>query len=201
LEDVVSEEAVVDVSKRLIIDASIAGAAGKERPEGIAQAETTLLTRKNCRDVLSAVRRLGFTITMTPEIKQEWDDHQRSFALTWRVAMVRAGRLELNASCHSEKLRDAIMGVAGQKIGKIKITQEVCHIMLKDCHLLEAALATDNTIIALDEKARKPLKTTAQVLEKIQSIVWVNPDKPEEEAIAWLEAGAEPDKHRQLGFR
>jgi hypothetical protein len=173
LEDVVSEEAVVDVSKRLIIDASIAGAAGKERPEGIAQAETTLLTRKNCRDVLSAVR----------------------------VAMVRAGRLELNASCHSEKLRDAIMGVAGQKIGKIKITQEVCHIMLKDCHLLEAALATDNTIIALDEKARKPLKTTAQVLEKIQSIVWVNPDKPEEEAIAWLEAGAEPDKHRQLGFR
>jgi hypothetical protein len=201
LEDVVSEEAVVDVSKRLIIDASIAGAAGKERPADAVYAETTVLTPKNCRDVLNAVRRFGFRMTMTPEIVQEWDDHQGSFALAWLVAMRTADRIEIRDSCHNEDLRNRVIEMAGQKIGQTKITEEICQIILKDCHLLEAALTTDKVILALDEKARKPLKTTAQVVEEISPIVWVNPDKPEEGTIAWLEAGAEPEKHRQLGFR
>lgn len=73
--------------------------------------------------------------------------------------------------------------------------------MLKDCHLLEAALKTNNTILALDDRARLHLSIAASVIKKIRPIVWVNPDKAEEDALAWLEGGAEPEKHRQLGFQ
>lgn len=198
MDEVVLDVALANASRRLVVDASIAGSAGKEKP-----ANTVLLvsTPKNCRDVLNAVRRLGFSITMTPEIIKEWDDHQGSFALAWRVAMRTAGRVEMRASCHDETLRNSILSMAEQKVGNVKITHDVCLIMLKDCHLLEAALATDNIVIALDEKARKPMKITAQVVEDIRPVVWVNPDKVDEEVITWLEGGAEPEPHRQLGFQ
>jgi hypothetical protein len=201
LENAVTEKPVVDASKSLIIDASIARAAGREKPADIIPKETTVLTPINCREILDAVRKLGFRIMMTPEIEQEWNKHQGSFATGWRAAMRTARKIDRRASCRREDLRSAILKIAGQKIGTITMTNEVCRIMLKDCHLLEAALATDKIIIAVDEKARKPMKITAQVIEDIQLIVWVNPDKAEEEAIAWLEGGAEPEPHRQLGFR
>lgn len=198
MDDVVLDVAAIEGSKCLVVDASIAGSAGKEKPGNTV---LSILTPKNCRDTLNAVRRLGFSITMTPEIMKEWDDHQGSFATEWRAAMRRAGRIEMRASCNDESLRNSILSMAEQKVGKVKITHDVCLIMLKDCHLLEAALATDKIIFALDEKARNPMKITAQVVKEIQSVVWVNPDKAEEEAIAWLEAGANPEEHRQLGFQ
>lgn len=201
MENSVTEEAAADASKCLVIDASIARAAGKEKSVDESPEETTVLTPMNCREVLEAVRALGFRIMMTPEIEQEWNDHQGLFATGWRAAMRTSRKIERRASCRREDLRGAILKVAGQKIGITTMTEEVCHIMLKDCHLLEAALATDNIVIALDEKARKPLKITAQVVEDMRLIVWVNPDKPEETVIAWLEAGAEPETHRRLGFQ
>lgn len=201
MENVIPEDPTSETLKRLIVDASIARAAGRERTAELPLLDTIVTTPKNCRDLLNAVLRLGFRMTMTPEIVREWDDHQGSFALGWRVAMRTAGKIEIRPSCRSGELREAITGMAGQQIGKVRVTEDVCRIMLKDCHLLEAALETDKIILALDEKARNPMRTTAQVIEAIRQIVWVNPDKPEEQAIAWLEAGATPEKHRQLGFR
>ena len=72
--------------------------------------------------------------------------------------------------------------------------------MLKDFHLVEAALVTDHTVIALDEIVRALFGTACQTIGQMRTIIWVNPDKPEEQAIAWLEAGAAPERHRQLGF-
>ncbi len=73
--------------------------------------------------------------------------------------------------------------------------------MLKDFHLLEAALVTDRTVIALDEIVRALFGTACQTMGQIKSVVWVNPDKAEEQPLVWLEEGAEPEPHRQLGFQ
>ena len=73
--------------------------------------------------------------------------------------------------------------------------------MLKDFHLIEAALTTDQTVIALDEVVRALFGTVCQTMGQLKTIVWVNPDKAEEQAAEWLEAGAEPERQRQLGFR
>ncbi|MCA6525250.1 MAG: hypothetical protein IM570_04450, partial [Pseudanabaena sp. M179S2SP2A07QC] len=61
------------------------------------------------------------------------------------------------------------------------------------------AIATDKIIISLDEKARNPFDKAAQSIKELNEIMWVNPDKPEENALLWLENGASKEKQRQLG--
>ena len=73
--------------------------------------------------------------------------------------------------------------------------------MFKDLRLIEAALATDKTVISLDDKtARKFFGKAAVQVDELKDIVWVNPDKIEEEKpIEWLENGAEAERDRLLG--
>ena len=69
----------------------------------------------------------------------------------------------------------------------------------KDFHLLEAALATDQTIISLDETVRGCFARATRHVGEIRDIVWVNPERmEEEEPIEWLKNGAPPEDHRQL---
>lgn len=87
-----------------------------------------------------------------------------------------------------------------QRPQKIAGSQGDADAALKDFHLIEATLVTDQTVIALDEIVRALFGTSCQAVGQMKSIVWVNPDKPEEQPFTWLEDGAEPEKHRQLGF-
>ena len=71
--------------------------------------------------------------------------------------------------------------------------------MEKDFHLLQAALATDRTVISLDETVRDLFKRASQQVGEIQRIIWVNPDRTaEEQPIIWLQNGAPPETHRRL---
>ncbi len=71
--------------------------------------------------------------------------------------------------------------------------------MEKDFHLLQAALETDQTVISLDETVRGLFKRTSQQVGEIRDIIWVNPDRTEEEQpIAWLQNGAPSEPHRRL---
>jgi hypothetical protein len=73
--------------------------------------------------------------------------------------------------------------------------------MVKDILLLEAALATDRRIVSLDEKtARRYFKEAAQKIEKLQQLIWVNPNKPEEDAIVWLQNVVPTEEKRMLGY-
>jgi hypothetical protein len=71
--------------------------------------------------------------------------------------------------------------------------------MLKDFHLIVAALASDCTIISFDEEARQFFRDAAHKVRELQDIVWVNPLAPEFDPIAWLKAGAEPVAAFKLG--
>ena len=71
--------------------------------------------------------------------------------------------------------------------------------MQKDFHLLEAARATDQAIISLDETVRGLFARATQRVGEIRDIVWVNPEHTEEEEpLVWLQNGAPPDDHRKL---
>ena len=70
--------------------------------------------------------------------------------------------------------------------------------MEKDFHLLQAALATDQTIISCDQTVRKLFKRASQGVGEIRHIIWVNPDRADEQPIAWLQNGAPPETHRRL---
>lgn len=130
---------------------------------------------------------------MSTPITDEWNKHKSAFARTWLVSMTARKRVLRVEPEQMTELR--------QRVQEITDSQKERDAMLKDFHLIEAALATDHTVIALDEIVRALFGMACQTMGQMKSVVWVNPDKPEEQPFAWLEAGAEPEKHRQLGFR
>lgn len=170
-------------SKRLVIDTDVARASGSE--------EATQPRPKHCRNFLQKVLLLSYSVVMTPEISNEWKRHRSDFAREWRVSMdARKKVYRVNVPAN-EELRD--------KIEKTAIHENEIGDMQKDFHLLEAALATDQTIVSLDETVRGLFARATQSVGEIRDIVWVNPERTEkEEPLVWLQNGAPPEDHRKL---
>ena len=173
------------VSRRLVIDASVARSAGGE--------EATFPTSKHCRDFLKAVLAICHRIVMTPRGNQEWREHASKFTRTWRTAMVSRKKVDHTNPAVSHELRD--------RIERVIASEKDREAILKDFHLIEAALMTDRTVISLDEEARRLFVAASRNLGGLRNVMWVNPDKPQERPVPWLENGAKPEKRRLLGFR
>lgn len=74
-------------------------------------------------------------------------------------------------------------------------------IMVKNLRLVEAAIATDRTVISLDNKVRQCFTKVAVDVERLKDIIWVNPAQIAEKPLDWLQNGAEPEIGRSLGFQ
>ena len=105
--------------------------------------------------------------------------------------MVARKRLILLVDLERPALRNALRRHA--------VNNRDMEMMLKDAHLLEAALATDRIIASLDEVVRALFASAAeQNVREISPIMWVNPDPRLEEVRDWLAAGAREDDSRRL---
>lgn len=172
---------------RLVIDASIARAAGPEL--------ATYPTSVRCRNFLQTVFDTRHKMVMTPAIREEWNKHASTFARSWMVNMRRFKRIaDVSISPNTANLRNEIDYERVQ-------SEKQCEAMHKDCRLLEAALETDKRVASLDETVRTLYHSLAARLAYLREVIWVNPDKLEEECIAWLKGGAKSDPFRCLGYR
>lgn len=169
-------------SKVLVIDTSIARAAGPE--------ESRHPTSKHCRDFLLAVRSICHRVAMTPELRAEWNANQSGFSRAWLVSMYARKKVEVVDAAADESLRSAIVGTARSAKKEAALR--------KDLLLVEAALASDRRVASLDEVVRALLKTATATCRELKSIVWVNPERSEELAIEWLAEGAPADRSRPL---
>ena len=171
-------------SKRLVVNASVARAAG-----GV---EATASVSVSCTEFLETFRdECPHHVVMTPELSEEWEENQSKFAATWLRSMIARKRFDYEDPPVNQALRDEIEGTA--------TSENEIEDMQKDFHLLEAALATDQTIISLDEIIRRLFAHAAERVGEIRDIVWVNPERmEEEEPLVWLENGAPPEDHRKL---
>ena len=174
------------VRKWLVIDASVGGMTG-----GGVVAEDT--PQERCRRCLRAVQANQHGIYFFPQTWEEWRRHRSEYAKEWLQQMYSRRRvmIRVQSEIPESMLATRVQRLVGKKVGHEILTEAVCVIMLKDCHLLEASLAADRVIISLDDRVRFHFTVAANVISEIREIVWVNPDKPKETAIAWLEAGAE----------
>ena len=170
--------------KRLVVNASVAGAAGGEG--------ATVPVSINCTEFLEIFRdETSHHVVMTFELSEEWDEHQSNFAAEWLGNMIATKRFYYIELPQNRALYDEIEATADR--------EEDINAMLKDFHLLGAALATDQTVISLDETIRGLFKRAAQHVGEIRNIIWVNPDRTAEEyPVAWLQNGALPEAHRRL---
>jgi hypothetical protein len=172
-------------SRRLVIDADVASAAGGEHavhPRSV-----------HCRDFLEAVLANDHRLVITPEISDEWTRRQSNFSRSWRRRMyARKSVFALNL----DTSRSVVT-----RLRRVKCTKRQHDAMLNDVHLIDAALATDRTVNSLDAEARNVYARACGSLAELKRIVWVNPDKPGEDPLGWLERGAQADRERMLGWR
>jgi hypothetical protein len=169
-------------SRRLVIDASIARAAGSQ--------ESVNLDAQRCRDFLQSVLTICHKVVMTARIQEEWNKHQSNFARTWRRAMVARKKLIALPVNENQSWREAVEAHSGSEKDR--------KAMLKDCHLLEAAMATDRIITTLDEAARQLFTDVAANTPEISAIAWVNPTLlPDMQQ--WLSNGAPAEPGLQPG--
>ena len=169
-------------SKRLVIDADVAGASGGKM--------ATHPRAKHCRDFLQKALSISHSVVMTPEISDEWNRRQSLFARRWRVSMDARKKVYRVNPPVDEELRHKIEGAA--------TSENEIEVMRKDFHLLEAARETDQTVASLDETVRGCFARATRRVGEIRHIVWVDPEHTEEEPLVWLQNGAPPDEHRQL---
>jgi hypothetical protein len=170
------------VSRRLVIDASVARSAGG--------ADAVFPLSKRCRDFLKTVVAVGHRAVLTRAVREEWKKHESGFARQWRTAMMARKKLLLDDPGEDGGLREAIEQAA--------VTPRQRDAMLKDAHLIEAAQATDRTVVSLDDTVRGLFGAAATPVRVLRTVVWVNPGHEDEGCAAWLERGAPAEKHRLL---
>ncbi|MFM8295763.1 MAG: hypothetical protein ACKN9E_14615 [Microcystaceae cyanobacterium] len=177
----------------LVVDASVARAAGDPPSNCLSQV---------CRDFLVKMKELEYSLYMTPAIGEEWDRHASRFSRAWQKTMIAKRQWLYQKDSEDNALRERIEkqvlyfypAVSDETIFNIK------NAIFKDYCLIEAALASgDKRVISLDDKtARRYFSQAAKKLPEIQGIIWVNPDKPEEDAIIWLTEGIPDELKRYL---
>jgi hypothetical protein len=170
-------------SRLLVIDASIARAAGEVSMHP---------TSRSCREFLQAVLRHGHRMAMPEDIQEEWNKNQSRFARGWRTSMVARKRIEFVEVAPHLTLE--------KRVARAVADEFLAVIIDKDRRLIEAALVIEKRVTSLDDHVRKHLQDHLSRLLEIRSICWVNPCAPEEEAVAWLEAGAPAERTRLLGY-
>lgn len=169
-------------ARQLIVDADIMrSASGNENDLAI-----------RCRDVLDAIQRAGHEVIRTPAIEEEWDKHASGFALRWIVEMQSRRRL-LDVDEAATGLAGALAGLGGPAAEQ--------KIMLKDCHLLEAALASEQRIISKDEAAYFHFYHASGIISQLRTIMWASPMREADVCADWLAAGAKPETKRKIGRR
>ena len=170
---------------RLVIDASVARAAGDKPTD----------PSKSCYNFLYKALNLGYQVVFTKDILDEWDRHQSRVTAQWRRSMIAKKQVVTKTTGDNEALWRKIK----MAIETLDPHQHSLDNVYKDFRLIEAALATDQIIVSLDDNtARKPYAVAAQTVNELKKIVWVNPDKPSEEPLVWLDDGAKPEPKRLL---
>jgi len=141
---------------------------------------------------LEAVLQYNHKLVMTEDISDEWFTHQSRFAMKWRRRMYARKRVVAINLAPDE--------ILARKLEQLLCTENQGEVIAKDLRLIEAARATDRTVASCDEKVRRPFRNASATISELKSIVWVNPDKPEEHVIQWLADGAPPEAERMLGW-
>jgi hypothetical protein len=167
-------------SKRLVIDASVATSSGERGRRG-----------EMCQSFLRVmIDETAHRLVMTREIGAEWDIHSHPFARHWRTSMNAKRRVDRPSMDHDQILR--------QKIVRANPAEKSLAAMEKDLHLIEAAKATDNRIISLDDTARRLFSSVSGSIGELGQILWINPTNENETPIQWLKEGSPNEEPRMI---
>lgn len=168
--------------KNLVVDANIVCSAGDRGQTG----SRAIV----CARFLTAILEYGHGVVVTPELLAEWKRHRSRYSSTW-LRVVFAKR--------RDKRVNPIDCVLRYRATELTGSEKECVALLKDAHLVEAAMAADDTVASLDEVARQILVRCVNEYgcREIGHLVWVNPER-DSGVVGWLQGGAEAEEGRRL---
>jgi hypothetical protein len=168
-------------SKTIVVDADVARSAGiTEHPRS-----------KACRGVLDAMLKYCHKLAWTSDIAEEWKRHQSSYAIQWRAAMTARKKIRKLENVQDDDLRN--------QMSESAMTIDEINAILKDIHLIEAALRSDSIIISCDQRMQKLLTEAAQTTAAIRLICWSDPCRELDECVNWVASGASVEMSRRFG--
>jgi len=179
---------------RIVVDTCVARSAGRTVIEDPVS--------KVCRNTLLTLEKSKFAyqIVMTQCLLEEWERNASVFALWWLTQMRSKKRVVNLGNVEIDHLRERV----DKAIGLLPERRDARDRIFEDIHLIEAALMSDKRIISRDENARCHFYYVITFgpstidLSDIGEILWVNPEKAEEDVIGWLESGAPEEETRCL---
>lgn len=178
----------------IMVDASIARAAGT----------TDAPTSSNCRDFLFKLRdSTQCHCVFTPELRDEWKRHASILSAKWQTSMYSRRRVTYLPEAKNDQLRAHLYECAGTIAGQADEARKrkISAALVKDAHLVEAAIQAGNRVASLDETIRSYLHVCAKSHADLKRIAWVNPNNADDQASAWIQANAPLERHRKLGHK
>jgi hypothetical protein len=166
---------VSKMSRRIVVDASVARAAGEtEHPHS-----------ERCREFLLDMLLICHRVVMSDDITREWEKHASGYSVKWLRAMRKRGKV-VRVTPEATGLMDRIAAAADW-------SEKDMAAMEKDLLLLLGALATDRLVASGDGKVRDRFAKAAVSVAEIAPVTWVNPSLAEDHCGTWLHAGARHD--------
>ncbi len=139
-------------SQRLVVDASVAKAAG----------ETNHPVSSACRETLMAILEVCHRVVMTQSLQAEWNNHASYISKKWLSSMTAKKKVI--------RLKEA--DLTQIKIDSTGLTVVEKEAIEKDRHLVQGAAAYDGIIITLDKKIIK----NKDRFQSPKPIRWINPE-------------------------
>jgi hypothetical protein len=169
------------MSRRIVVDASVAASAGEGEHPASAR----------CRGFLLDMLTICHRVTMSAEIMTEWDNHASPYSIRWLAAMRGKGKV-LRVNPEPGTLMEAIRNAHDWQVKEFAA-------MEKDLLLVLAALASDRVVASRDERVRKLFAKAAANVHLLTAIAWVDPATADDHHGEWLRAGARHTAALKLG--
>lgn len=167
---------------RIVVDASVAKAAGAGRPDAGPPSPA-------CVRALDAIaKHPSLRVATSWALKQEWDRHGRAYASKWLATQLSRKRVHIERTTWEGEvgLIDAAQDLPGRG----------GEAVAKDAHLVGLAMLTDRRVLSLDDQQRGLLEALAPRLPALTTLHWASPKAPE--TLPWLDSGAPEDPAIQI---
>lgn len=168
-------------ARRIVVDASIAQACGDSsatHPRAIA-----------CRDALLTIGSTELLVAFNSRLSSEWKDHWSTFARKWLMEMYGRKRV-------LKGLPDDHTATRAAADRLVDCQREA---ILKDVHLVAAAVATDSRILSTDDTVAALLAALTMQVAELRGVHWINPEAAG--CCDWISGGAPDDATRSLATR
>lgn len=161
---------------RIVVDASVARAAGTGRPDAGPPSPA-------CVAALDAMsQRQDLRVATSARVKEEWDKHARPYAVRWLSTMFSRKRVVVVQEMWPGEV--ALIDAANELPGKAH--EDVA----KDTHMVGLAMLTDRRVVSLDTRQRELLGRLLHAHPGLAGLHWASPSASD--TLPWLNSGA-PD--------